>query len=95
MSMLAPMMHCPHCKDRAYARTSKYLSDLLREVRYCCRNLDCGCIFVCTLEAVRIVSPSAIPDPEIKLPFSPHMRLELLAHQITQHQQQNTEGCTP
>lgn len=80
----APMMLCPHCKAKAVARSSKTLSAMLREIRFVCVNTDCGHIFIGTLEAVRTVSPSAIPDPEVSLPLSPHMRLGLLAQQINE-----------
>ncbi|HEY5804876.1 MAG TPA: ogr/Delta-like zinc finger family protein [Lysobacter sp.] len=78
----APSMCCPHCKHTASARTSTQLSPLYREVTYTCRNTDCGHVFVAGLEAIRTLSPSAIPDPEINLPFSRHVRQRQLVQQL-------------
>lgn len=78
----APGMACPHCRHPARARTSTQLSPLYREVTYQCVNTVCGHVFVCGLEAVRTLSPSAIPDPEIHIPLSPHVRRRELAHQL-------------
>lgn len=77
-----PSMRCPHCKHATSARTSTQLSALYREVTYQCRNLICGHVFVAGLEAIRTLSPSAIPDPEINLPFSRHVRSRELAVQL-------------
>jgi len=35
-----------------------------------CRNLECGHTFVCHLEAVRTISPSAQPHPGVFLPVT-------------------------
>lgn len=77
-----PGMSCPHCKHAARARTSTQLSALFREVTYVCANTDCGHVFVCGLEAIRTLSPSAIPDPEVNLPFSRHVRQRELVQQL-------------
>lgn len=78
----APGMTCPHCRHPARARTSTQLSPLYREVTYQCTHIECGHVFVCGLEAVRTLSPSAIPNPEVDLPLSPHVRKRELAHQL-------------
>jgi hypothetical protein len=75
-------MCCPHCKSAASARTSKPLSPLYREVTYQCRNLRCGHVFVAGLEALRTLSPSALPDPDIDLPFARHIRTGEMANQL-------------
>jgi hypothetical protein len=77
-----PSMRCPHCKDWAYARSSSEMSALYREVTYQCRNLLCGHVFVAGLEAIRTLSPSSVPDPEINLPLSRHVRQRELAVQF-------------
>ena len=66
----------------AYVRNSVDLSPLLKELYFVCRNLQCGHIFVSRLEACRTVSPSAIPNPEICLPFSQHIRADVLIQQL-------------
>lgn len=65
--------HCPHCRSRATARTSREMSATMREITYVCKNLECGHVWVAVQEAVRTLSPSAIPNLEIKLPMSPHI----------------------
>lgn len=66
----------------AFVRNSVELSPLLKELYFVCRNLQCGHIFVARLEACRTVSPSAIPNPEIDLPFSQHVRIDVLMKQL-------------
>ncbi|MGH8078048.1 MAG: ogr/Delta-like zinc finger family protein [Lysobacter sp.] len=78
----APAMSCPHCKHPAEIRTSTPLSALYREVTYVCRNTQCGHVFVAGLEAIRTLSLSSIPDPEIHLPFSRHIRQRELVQQM-------------
>lgn len=51
---------------------------MLREVTYQCRHLLCGHVWVATLEAVRTLSPSAMPCPEVELPLSRHVSPGLL-----------------
>lgn len=51
---------------------------MLREVTYQCRHLLCGHIWVCTLEAVRTLSPSAMPSPDVSLPLSRHIHPSLI-----------------
>ena len=63
--------HCPHCGRTARARTSRQLTDTTRETTYVCRNEYCGHVFVAVTEAVRTLSPPAIPNPAINLPFTP------------------------
>lgn len=82
MSHHGPGMRCPHCGHPATARTSVQLSPLYREVVYQCRQVVCGHIFMCALEAVRTLSPSAIPNPEIHLPLAPSVRRRELAAQM-------------
>ncbi|MGO1072691.1 ogr/Delta-like zinc finger family protein [Lysobacter sp. CA199] len=79
----APSMRCPHCKGKASARTSVELSLLYREVTYVCLYSLCGHVFVAGLEAIRTLSPSAMPDPEVDLPLSPHVRQHQLARQLS------------
>lgn len=77
-------MRCPHCKAPTSARTSRSLSRLYREVTYQCRNSRCGHVFVAGLEALRTLSPSATPCPEINLPFARSVRLGQIVNQLKQ-----------
>lgn len=76
-------MPCPHCKQTALIRTSQQISPLLRELRYACRNDDCGHTFVAYTEVSYTTSPSAQPDPAINLPFSKHVKRRELIGQLT------------
>lgn len=52
----------------------------MREITFVCTNLKCGHVWVSTLEAARTLSPSAIPNREVKLPLSSHInRIDLLS----------------
>lgn len=63
------MFLCPHCKGKTKTRTSRGLSATLRELIYQCEDPECSYSFVVQAEAVRTLSPSGKPDPEINLPF--------------------------
>lgn len=71
MSGRNPGMRCPHCSSPSAARSSRVLSRLLKEVYYQCKNPACGFTWVATLEAVRGLSPSGMPNPSVDLPVSP------------------------
>ncbi len=76
-------MRCPHCQSRAQARTSKALSSTMREITYACRNHECAFVWVATLEATRVISPSAVPNTEVQLPLSPHIKRAELVSSIS------------
>lgn len=69
--MSAHGTHCPHCSRPAMARTSRQITPTLRETTWVCRNEYCGHVFVTMTEAVRTLSPAAIPNPDVSLPFTP------------------------
>lgn len=61
----APAMKCPHCLAHAWARTSRELSPLLREIYYQCTDVECGHTWVSRLEATRTLSPSGKENPAV------------------------------
>lgn len=75
-------MNCPHCQHPAVVRTSARLTAVFREMTYQCKNILCGHVFVCALEVIRTLSPSAIPNPEISLPLSKNVRRRELVSQL-------------
>ncbi len=76
-------MRCPHCSAPATCRDSESMSLLLKELIFVCSNFsECGHTFVANLEVVRTLSPSAIPNPEICIPLSPHVRSAVLIAQL-------------
>ncbi|WP_175772409.1 ogr/Delta-like zinc finger family protein [Paraburkholderia phenazinium] len=71
-------IRCPHCATRPIARSSRELTSTLREVTYMCLNPECGHTYVANLEIVRTLSPSALPNPAVRLPFSPNVRERIM-----------------
>lgn len=67
----APMLNCPHCNSRTYARSSKSLSPTYREITFACADASCGHTFVASLSVLRTLSPSARPNPSVVLPIAP------------------------
>lgn len=66
-----PHMRCPHCGERAFARNSGKTTETYREIYYHCRALlTCGHVFVVGMEILRTIRPSAMPNPEIRLPIT-------------------------
>ena len=59
---------CPHCGTRCTSIKTRQLAPTCREITYQCANEACGHLFVATLEAVRTLSPSATPNPDVHLP---------------------------
>ena len=47
---------------------------LLKEITYMCQNPDCGHVFVASLEVLRTLSLSSIPNPQIRINISQHVR---------------------
>jgi predicted RNA-binding Zn-ribbon protein involved in translation (DUF1610 family) len=69
---------CPHCRERATARSSREMSRTFREVTFQCGNTACGHTYIVNMEFARTLSPSAMPDQSLNLPFSPHVRERLI-----------------
>ncbi len=89
-------MQCPHCKHPALKRNSMQITPLTRESLHYCTNPECGHTFVALTEIVRTLSPSATPDPSVRLPLSSHVRRDLLRATLdhagtAEHQTQFTE----
>jgi transcriptional regulator NrdR family protein len=45
------MIHCPFCKTSAHARTSRYLSENVKQRYHQCMNIECSATFR-TLESI-------------------------------------------
>lgn len=65
---------CPHCKAPSKIRSSQQVTAVYYEQLRVCENPLCGHVWVDGIEAVRTLSPSAVPDAEISIPFSKHIR---------------------
>ncbi|MFC0351848.1 ogr/Delta-like zinc finger family protein [Undibacterium danionis] len=65
---------CPHCKSGVKAIKSRTMSEMFKEITYRCQNEECGHVFIAGLEVLRTVSLSALPNYEVKIPISQHVR---------------------
>jgi hypothetical protein len=68
-------MKCHHCGERAVIRTSRALSDLVREARCQCTNIDCATTYVSHVVVVHTVAPSLNPNPLVYVPIGKTSRL--------------------
>ncbi|BCQ38008.1 hypothetical protein ERHA54_06110 [Erwinia rhapontici] len=62
------MMHCPFCKSSAHAKSSRYMSEQVKERYHQCTNIDCSCTFK-TLE--NITKVITCPPQQEPLPVAP------------------------
>lgn len=62
---------CPHCESDSTIRTSRPLSDTVREAKVQCNNPDCAHTWIAHLAAVRTIAPSMTPNPKVFIPLSP------------------------
>lgn len=65
-------MHCPVCGHMAHVRTSRPLSDTVREQYLHCTNARCQTVFKGLVEVSTIVGPSLLPIDE-QTPASLHL----------------------
>lgn len=75
-------MRCPHCKSTAYVRNSVQMTVLTRQAVFVCHNAECGHTFSVLSEVVHTISPSATPDPTVRLPISRNTQRALLQQQL-------------
>ena len=62
-------MSCPHCEGPARIRQSRTFTALFRELKYICLDADCGHTFRAELQITHTISPSARPNPGVRLPL--------------------------
>lgn len=84
------LMPCPHCGHRARIRTSRLLAPVYAEAYLQCSNHLCGHVFVCAMQVLRSVSPSACPNPEIQIPLARNVIASVLAQQLELLQQEQS-----
>ncbi|UTO04798.1 ogr/Delta-like zinc finger family protein [Moraxella sp. FZLJ2107] len=59
---------CPHCEQRTlFVRTSRQITPLYREEYLQCANVECGWVGYGAREILWETSPSAKPNPNIKI----------------------------
>ncbi|EDB6595632.1 hypothetical protein AHR24_01595 [Salmonella enterica subsp. diarizonae] len=57
------MFHCPFCKKTAHVRTSRYLSENVKQRYHQCTNIECSATFR-TIESVDGVIRTAPEKPD-------------------------------
>ncbi|WP_153111522.1 ogr/Delta-like zinc finger family protein [Propionivibrio limicola] len=62
---------CPHCGSESTVRSSKQLSETVREAKVQCNNPDCAHTWIAQLAALRTIAPSMMPNPKVFIPLSP------------------------
>lgn len=61
------MMHCPYCKSVAYTKSSRYMSEQVKERYHQCTNLVCSCTFKTSESITKVITappkPKNVPAP--------------------------------
>ena len=83
---------CPHCGGPSKIRSSKQITPSYAEQLRWCENPLCGHVWVDAIEAVRTLSPSAVPAPDINIPLSRHIRREQVVAVMHQAEQLDLYG---
>ena len=78
---------CPHCGAPSKIRSSQQITPSYAEQLRWCENPLCGHIWVDSIEAVRTLSPPAVPNPEINIPLSRHIRRDQVVALMNQSEQ--------
>lgn len=66
------MMRCPYCKTAAHVRTSRYLSDNVKQSYLQCVNVFCSATFR-TVESIdEVIRPPAEKTATETAPAAPH-----------------------
>lgn len=66
---------CAHCGFVAHTRSSRMLSPVSQEEYFQCTNIVCGHTFTAIREHRETLSPSAIPNPQVRLPQASRAKL--------------------
>jgi predicted RNA-binding Zn-ribbon protein involved in translation (DUF1610 family) len=61
---------CPNCGGKIRIRNSVEQHPLLRAMYLQCTNVNCGATYRAGLEITHLMSPSAMPNPNIVLPIA-------------------------
>lgn len=62
---------CPHCGGATRIGNSKTHDRMYRQIYYACLDVECGHTFSADLVITHTISPSACPDPDVKLRVVP------------------------
>lgn len=56
------MMHCPFCKSPAHTKSSRYMSDQVKERYQQCTNIECSCTFKTNESIVKVITAPPVPE---------------------------------
>ncbi|MCW9401788.1 ogr/Delta-like zinc finger family protein [Klebsiella quasipneumoniae] len=65
------MMHCPFCKKSAHTRTSRYLSENVKQRYHQCTNIECSATFRTTEAIDEVIRLPAEKTPPVAEPVTP------------------------
>lgn len=65
---------CPGCGGPSVQRSCRTVTPIFRNLYFACKNIECGCTFAGALEITHVISPSAIENPRVPLPYRPSLR---------------------
>lgn len=82
---------CAHCGSVAYTRSSRMLSAVTQEEYFQCSNVACGHTFRAVREHLETLSPSAIPNPCVRLPQANRTRLAGLFRECRNKQREEEQ----
>lgn len=61
------MFHCPYCKRPAHTRTSRYVSENLKQRYHQCTSLECSATFRTSETLDRVIRQPAMPENAVAL----------------------------
>lgn len=65
------MMRCPFCKKAAHVRTSRYMSDNVKQSYLQCTNVFCSATFRATESIDEVIRPPIEKEPSEPAPATP------------------------
>lgn len=61
------MFHCPYCKHPAHTRTSRYVSENIRQRYHQCTSLECSATFRTSETLDGVIRQPAMPENAVAL----------------------------
>lgn len=62
---------CPHCQSPSRIRSSRSISNLLRQLYCQCQDVECGFTFGVEVYVTHGIAPSRKPNPALELRMEP------------------------
>ncbi|MGF7228056.1 ogr/Delta-like zinc finger family protein [Pantoea agglomerans] len=56
------MMYCPYCKSPAHVKSSRYMSEQVKERYHQCTSLDCSCAFKTNESITKVITVPSQPE---------------------------------